>query len=36
MIPEFLVNECLIYTVTPDFPRKAEKVEGISLARSEG
>lgn len=28
MIPEFLVNECLIYTVTPDFPRKAKKVEG--------
>lgn len=33
MIPEFLVNECLLYAVTADFPRKAEKAEGVSLAR---
>lgn len=33
MIPEFLVSECLIYTVTSDFPRKAGEAEGVNLAR---
>lgn len=33
MIPEFLVHECLICTLTSDFPRKARKAEGVNLAR---
>lgn len=34
MIPEFLVHECFIYTVTSDFPRKVGK-EGRRCKLSE-